>query len=171
MTFSCAFESPAIVEIDTVHIVYVQKCGCSGFLLMGDAFASVIARIYAAWQRDDVEGVLLCCDHDIFYEICREEGVEGPGGEMFGKPEISRYLTAHIEVWDTIYVKHGPLDICGDEVRETTRFCVRHRDTNQIMEGTKRHEWRMRNGLVVYCREYQDTRKINAFLQMVGAKS
>ena len=137
---------------------------------MVDDPSSILTALYAAWAAQDIEMTLIYCSDDIRYTVHSPEGISGVGGVMQGKASLRAYLTAVCGVWDFVEIMSGDLtpNVADDPelVRESMRFRAVHRLTGLPLDGRKRHVWRVHNGRVVECDEFQDAMTIKTFLEM-----
>lgn len=135
---------------------------------MCDDASLIVWRLYDAWRRQNVGGVLACCAADIVYMVYPSQPEHRSLRIYRGRYEVAAYLHAMCWEWrflelDPSAVRVSPDGIC---VRERVRFKAEHRATGNILESTKRHVWHLRDGLVTRCDEFEDTGLIRAFMQM-----
>ncbi len=55
-----------------------------------------------------------------------------------------------------------------DTVRTSVEVEIRHLESGETFEGTLRHVWRVRNGLITELDEYVDVARLKAFLRLLG---
>lgn len=131
---------------------------------------SVVSGLYAAWRLQDLEATLAYFHDDLRFTSHEPDGIRGLGGNMLGKAAFRSYLIAVRNAWEFVIIRPSPFVIDGEILREHTRFSAIHRRTGLPLESSKRHVWRVRDGRVAECDEYQDAVKIDAFRRMAVAR-
>ncbi len=133
----------------------------------------IVVGLYAAWRIQDVDSTLAYCHDTIRYTVHQPPGITGIGAKITGKPALKSYLTAVCAAWEfqEFQSKLTPIAHAPNRatIREFVKFRVCHRRSGLLLEGHKRHVWRVDASRVVSCDEYQDAPQLDAFLRMAKA--
>jgi ketosteroid isomerase-like protein len=133
----------------------------------------IVVGLYAAWRIQDVAATLAFCHPDIRYTVHQPPGITGIGAKIVGKAALQSYLNAICAAWEfkdfqskLTTTEQSPVRAT---IREFVRFRVCHRQSGLLLEGHKRHVWRVDSSRVMSCDEYQDAPQLDAFLRMAKA--
>ncbi len=127
---------------------------------------AIIAGLLSAWRLQDIDATLAYCDPHIRYRVHQPVNVTGFGGETMGIDEVRDYMEAVCHRWTFLDLKPTACIVLGPVVRNQTYFRSIHRRSGQIVDGIKRHIWRVDNGRVAECDEYHDAAGLAAFVRM-----
>jgi ketosteroid isomerase-like protein len=129
----------------------------------------VLREFYAAFAAGDIERALDYCDRDIAYIKNRPRFVVPFGDETHGRNAMRATMGS---IWAHFIVRlftPGGIGMVGNLARAQVRFHYRHRVSGHEFEGTLRHEVVIEHAQITCIREYQDTERIHAFMQLVRA--
>lgn len=139
----------------------------------------VVEAVYEARRRRDIGAVLALCTDAIVFTVNADPDRPGSGNTMIGKAQSQAFLELVDEVWEPVSSAPGPLREVGQSgaaevpggaahVRCVITFALRHRASGQILNGTKTHEWVVRDGRVTSLCETLDRNFIHAFMEMAA---
>lgn len=130
--------------------------------------AAIVEGFWEAWSRRDKDAALAYLTDDILYALYVPEDVLPFGGETRGKASVSDRLQIVLDVFETdSYV--GRITRCdGDVVHGVVDYSFRHKLTQHVINGSMRHVVLIRDGHAAEWREYIDTERVRAFMQLVA---
>lgn len=118
----------------------------------------LIQRLYQAFARGDVPGVLGTFDPEI--EWISAEGAPYPG-TFVGPNAILTNIFARIgSEWDGFRVEPAEFLDAGEHVVALGRYHGAYKSTGRGMSAAFAHGWTVRDGRVLRFRQYVDTRKM-----------
>jgi ketosteroid isomerase-like protein len=127
---------------------------------------AVVASFFARWGVQDIE-LTLALFHDSFvYKVHASRDVLPFSGETRGK-EANRELMFtiladfDIPVYEPLFIR-----VTGNVARVHVRFVYWHRATGEVLEGTRRLVFIVRDGLILRIDGYHDDRLVAAFLRL-----
>ena len=127
---------------------------------------SVVASFFASWRVQDVELAVEHFHEDIVYEL-HVHTPEQPFSRMRrGKEACREGLFSILKDFD--YLKYEPTinSINGNVVRAGVVFKYRHRATGEILEGTRRLVFELKDGLIIRIDGFHDARLVAAFMRL-----
>jgi ketosteroid isomerase-like protein len=127
---------------------------------------SVVASFFACWGVQDLEMALVHAHPEVVYTI--HNGVDAsPFSGVYRGPERIRDL-GYAVLAEFDYVMYQPeiVSVDGSFVRARVDFRYRHRATGNIIEGSRRLEFEIRDGLIARLDSYEDARRLEAFMRM-----
>jgi ketosteroid isomerase-like protein len=127
---------------------------------------SVVASFFAYWRVQDLEMAVAHGHPDLVYTIHNGSDASPLAG-IYRGPEACRDLGyAMLAVFD--YLTYEPTIISAEDsfVRAQVNFCYRHRATGNIIEGTRRLVFEIRDSLIYRLDSFEDTLRLEAFMRM-----
>ncbi|MGQ0671702.1 MAG: nuclear transport factor 2 family protein [Hyphomicrobium sp.] len=128
----------------------------------------IIRTFIDAWAVGDLDAAFDCVAEDAIYVLHVAETTLPHGGERRGRPAIRKALAKSWDNFEYILFRQLPLSGSEDVLRGQVEFMFRHRRSGEVISGTLRHVWMVRNGLIQRCEEYHDAAKLDAFMRLVG---
>lgn len=130
---------------------------------------AIVDAFYAAWRaRDIAAGLAYCTDdiHIIFHF--------GPAllfsGESHGKDAARLKLGQSEHEWEFLELRQIYLHVDPGLVRCSCPFVFRHTRSGFLLEGTLRHIFTFRDGLICKFEAYIDIAMLNSALRMLGLR-
>jgi ketosteroid isomerase-like protein len=127
---------------------------------------SVVASFFAYWRVQDLEMAVAQAHPDVVYTIHNGPDASPLAGVYRG-PEACRDLGyAMLSEFD--YLNYEPTIVAVEEsiVRAQVNFRYRHRNTGNIIEGSRRLVFEIKDDLIYRLDSYEDTRRLEAFMRM-----
>lgn len=129
---------------------------------------AVVRAIYQAWIRQDLDSVLEHFADDAAYTLHIDDEAVPTGGRAIGQAHIRGRLERHLEIFEQLLYRPGPLTTDGGTVRTRIEYWYRHRASAHDINGYFRHVWVISEGRVVSIDEYHDAAKFAAFMRLVA---
>lgn len=133
----------------------------------------LIEVMYEARRRRDIDAMFALCSDAVVYSCNIDPDKPGSGNTMIGKAQNRAHIALIDAIWEPLSTSIGPLraasrpDLADTTiVRAVITFSMRHKPSGQVLDGTKTHEWTVRDGKVVSMCETLDRQLINAFMRM-----
>ena len=132
---------------------------------------AVVDSFYAAWFARDVDAAA-----SLVGDLVRlTQHIEDPAlpfvGTTVGKPAFQQRLEMIFAEWRFLSALPRHLNVEREKVRTVCAFEVLHLATGEVFDGTLRHHWIVRDGLIIHCDEYLDVARLKAFLRLLGLSS
>lgn len=127
----------------------------------------IVEAFNRLWSAGRLDAALEMVDDDAVYLLHVSETTLPFGGENRGKANVARALAKMREDFEYVLYRPFPLTENGDVVRGQVEFIFRHRKTGETIDGRCRMIWKVANGRIVRCEEYQDAAKLGAFMRLV----
>jgi ketosteroid isomerase-like protein len=143
----------------------------------------VVEAMYSARQRGDIDAVLALCADAIVYTVNNADPDQpGSGETIIGKGQCRSMFNVVEAIWEPLSISPGPLRPVGNtgapnlpggsaQLRCRVTFSMGHRASGQLLNGTKTHEWVVRDGKVTSLCETRDRNFIRAFLAMAACST
>lgn len=127
---------------------------------------SVVASFFAYWSVQDLEMAVAHGHPDLVYTIHNGRDASPLAGVYRG-PESCREL-GYAMLAEFDYLTYEPTIVSAEEniVRAHVFFRYRHRTTGNVIEGSRRLVFEIKDGLIYRLDSYEDTRRLEAFMRM-----
>lgn len=124
---------------------------------------------FKVWVAGDIDEAMRFIAEDSVYALCISNEVLPFGGETVGRSNIEvalRQMRAQFH-----YLLFRPLSYVtdGGTVRTRVEHMYRHRASGEVLSGTFRLVFQVRDGLIVRADEYHDRAMVEAFMRLFGA--
>lgn len=132
------------------------------------ASRSVVASFFATWGgTQDVEWTLEHFHEQIVYEL-HVDASTFPFARVTRGREACREALFNI-LRDFDYLKYEPTinGVRGNTVRTRVAFRYRHRPTGEILEGSRRLVFKIKDGLIIRIDGYHDAKLFEAFMRLM----
>ena len=128
---------------------------------------AIISSFFATWRVQDVEWTLEHMHADIVYEIHADAAQLPFVKVMRGKEACRDALFAVLKDFD--YLKYEPTinGVRGNTVRASVAFRYRHRPTGEVLEGSRRLVFKLKDGLIARIDGYHDAKLAEAFMRLM----
>jgi ketosteroid isomerase-like protein len=127
---------------------------------------SVVASFLACWSVQDLEMAVAHAHPDVVYTIHNGRDASPLAGVYRG-PEACRDLGyAMLAEFDYLAYEPAILAVEDHVVRAHVNFRYRHRATGNIIEGSRRLVFEIRDDLIHRLDSYEDTLRLEAFMRM-----
>ncbi|MEQ1647762.1 MAG: nuclear transport factor 2 family protein [Hyphomicrobiaceae bacterium] len=138
---------------------------------MAEGSISVIDRFYEVWFARDVAAIL-----DLMSPVVRmTQHFEDPAvpfaGTGVGKAALEARLDGIFSAWRFLHIEPRHFQSDGVNIRTNCTFEVQHIATGEVFDGTLRHFWVVRDGLITQLDEHLDVARFKAFLRLLGLPS
>lgn len=127
---------------------------------------SVVASFFAYWSVQDLAMAVAQAHPDVVYTIHNGRDASPLAGVYRG-PEACRDL-GYAMLAEFDYLNYEPTIVAVEDniVRAQVNFRYRHRKTGNIIEGSRRLVFEIKEGLIYRLDSYEDTRRLEAFMRM-----
>jgi ketosteroid isomerase-like protein len=126
----------------------------------------VIASYFACWSVQDVERTAEHFHHSVIYELHVADSQLPLGRVRRGKAECRDALFEILKDFDYLKYEATIISVVGNTVRASVAFKYRHRPTGEILEGTRRLVFKVRDGLILRIDGYHDARLVEVFMRL-----
>jgi len=123
--------------------------------------ADIVADLYGAFGRGDIEAVLGAMDPEIhWYEA--ESNPYMPSGEPWVGPDavLNNLLVKLGEDWEEFHVTPNTVHDAGDVIVVEARYTGRHGGTGRPLDAQVCHIWTVKDGKITKFQQYVDTAKL-----------
>jgi ketosteroid isomerase-like protein len=126
---------------------------------------AIVNSFFASWSAQDVELAAMHFHDDMVYELHSATRELPYTGITRGRAACRDLLFTIIQDFD--YLKYESLINCvwGDFVRAQVAFLYQHRQSGEILDGTRRLVFRLKDGLIIRMDRYHDDRRVGAFMR------
>lgn len=111
-----------------------------------------VHSIYEAWNRDDVEGILVWCDPNIAFQT---SGAFLDLDPVYGHHGFRSFWREFTDAWDSLLISVEELRDCGERVVALVTFEARARDGLEVRRQAG-SVFTFENGLAVRVANYRD---------------
>ncbi len=127
---------------------------------------SVVASFFACWSVQDLEMAVAHGHPDLVYTIHNGQDASPLAGIYRGAEACRDLGYAMLAVFDYLTYEPTIVGVEGDIVRAQVNFRYRHRATGNIIEGTRRLVFEIKDGLIYRLDSFEDTLRLEAFMRM-----
>ena len=110
--------------------------------------------------------MLAFCAPDIVHVFNVDPDRDGNGDVLVGHVSVQEQMRRIRAEWEELDYQVVRLREAGNMVTATVEFRLRRRNSNQVIESTKRQEWKVEDGRIVALFETLDAGMITAFRKM-----
>jgi ketosteroid isomerase-like protein len=107
------------------------------------ANVAILRAAYAAWNRNDLNGVIDILDPEVHWEL-PEEGINA--GSYRGRAGVRKLVETYLDAFDSFRLEPERFVGTGDRIVVFLRMSVRGRGSGAEIELRPAHVWTMRNG-------------------------
>mgnify|MGYP001039546505 FL=1 len=127
---------------------------------------SVVASFFACWSVQDLEMAVAHGHPDVVYTIHNGQDA-APLSGVYRGPESCRDL-GYAMLAEFDYLTYEPTIVSVEDniVRAQVFFRYRHRTTGNVIEGSRRLVFEVKDGLIYRIDSYEDTLRFEAFMRM-----
>lgn len=126
----------------------------------------VVESFFMSWEAQDVELAAAHYHDDIVYELHSATTELPYTGVTRGKAATREVLFSIIKDFDYLKYEATINSVEGDIVRTRVAFQYRHRQSGQVLEGTRRLVFQVKDGLIVRMDRFHDDRLVDAFMKL-----
>ena len=118
---------------------------------------AVVAAMYAAFARGDINAVLADVDTHVEWRVA-ENFVYADGNPYIGRDAVRYGVFGRVpEDWDRYDVHLEEYVDGGETVVSRGRYITRHRRTGRVVDAQFAHVVKLRAGKIVFFQQYTDT--------------
>lgn len=134
----------------------------------GQSAEETVKRFIKVWAAGDTDGAMHFIAEECAYALYISSEALPFAGETVGRANIEaalRQMRAQFH-----YLLFRPLNYVaeGDTVRTRVEHMYRHRASGEVLSGTFRLVFKVRDGLIVRADEYHDRAMVEAFMRLFG---
>jgi ketosteroid isomerase-like protein len=107
--------------------------------------------------------------NDFVYIFHIAETAAPYAGASEGKEAMRMTLHKIEQDFERILFHTTTLPSTDSTVRQRLEFIMRHRASNERLQGIGRFVWTVRDGMIVRCEEYHDAPMLEAFFRLFGS--
>jgi ketosteroid isomerase-like protein len=127
---------------------------------------SVVDSFFACWRVQDLDLAVAHAHPEIVYTIHNGRDAS-PFSGVYRGPEACRDL-GYAVLSDFDYLAYEPtiVGVEGEIVRAQVFFRYRHRPTGNLIEGTRRLVFEIKDRLIIRLDSYEDAQRLEAFMRL-----
>lgn len=125
-----------------------------------------VELFFASWSAQDVE---LAAEHfhdDIVYELHSVTRELPYTGVTRGKAAVRDVQFMILKDFDYLKYDAHINSVDGDLVRAQVSFIYRHRASGEVLDGTRRLVFRLKDGYIIRMDRYHDDQRVGAFMRL-----
>lgn len=126
----------------------------------------IVQSFFACWSVQDVELASMHYHPDMEYELHSGMSEFPYVGVTRGKAAVRDLLFTIIKDFDYLKYESQINGAEGDIVRARVSFKYQHRQSGEILEGTRRLVFRLKDGLIIRMDRYHDDQLVDAFIRL-----
>lgn len=126
----------------------------------------IVESFFVCWSVQDVELAAMHYHPDIEYELHSTMRELPYVGVTRGRSAVRDLLFTVIKDFDYLKYESQINSAEGDIVRARVSFQYRHRESGEILEGTRRLVFQIKDGLIVRMDRYHDDQLVDAFIRL-----
>jgi ketosteroid isomerase-like protein len=119
-----------------------------------------------AWAVQDVEMTAMHFHDDMVYKLHSVTRELPYTGVTRGRAAVRDVLFTIIKDFDYLKYDSRINSVEGDIVRAQVSFQYQHRQSGEILDGTRRLVFRLKDGFIVRMDRYHDDQRVDAFLRL-----
>lgn len=127
---------------------------------------TVVRSFFASWEAQDVELTAMHFDDDIIYELHSVTRELPYTGVTRGKAAARDVLFTILKDFDYLKYESHINSVEGDIVRAHVAFKYQHRQSGEVLDGTRRLVFQIKDSLIVRMDRYHDARLVDAFMRL-----
>jgi ketosteroid isomerase-like protein len=127
---------------------------------------AVVRSFFACWEAQDVELTAMHFHDDIVYELHSVTRELPYTGVTRGKEPVRDVLFTILKDFDYLKYKSHINSVEGDVVRAQVAFLYRHRQSGEVLDGTRRLVFQIKDDLIIRMDRYHDDRLVDAFMRL-----
>jgi ketosteroid isomerase-like protein len=128
---------------------------------------AVVSSFFASWGVQDVEWSLEHLHDDVVYES-HVDAPELPYVRVTrGKESCRDAMFSILRDFDYLKYDSTIISVRGNTVRARVEFRYRHRPTGEVLEGSRRVVFKLKDGLIVRIDSYHDGKLFEAFMRLM----
>ncbi len=129
---------------------------------------TIVRRFLALWAAGNIEACVDFFADDAVYALYISREAVPCGGETAGRQNIEAALRQIRLAWEYLVFRPHSFVTVGDTVRLRVEHMYRHRASGEVLSGTFRLVFKLRDGLLVRADEYHDRAMVEAFVRLHG---
>lgn len=126
----------------------------------------VVRSFFGSWEAQDVELTAMHFHDDIIYELHSVTRELPYTGVTRGKAAARDVLFTILKDFDYLKYESHINSVEGDIVRAHVAFRYVHRQSGEVLDGTRRLVFRIKDGLIIRLDRYHDDRLVDAFMRL-----
>ena len=127
---------------------------------------SVVASFFACWSVQDLEMAVAHAHPEFVYTIHNGRDASPLAGVYRGPDECRDLGYAMLAEFDYLNYEPAIVGVEDNIVRAQVNFRYRHRATGNIIEGSRRLVFEIKDDLIYRLDSYEDTLRLEAFMRM-----
>ena len=131
---------------------------------------AVIASFLACWRVQDVESALGHLHDEIVYTLHNGPDAEPFAGTYRGIECVRALAYDVLAEFDYLSYEPTIINECCNVAQVHVAFRIRHRVTGDVIEGTQRSVFGVRDGVIASVDIYEDTARLEAFMRLLAQR-
>lgn len=127
---------------------------------------SVVASFFTYWKVQDLEMAVAHGHPELIYTIHNGRDASPLAGAYRGPDGCRDLGYAMLAEFDYLHYDPEIIGVEGNIVRAQVNFRYRHRKTGNIIEGSRRLVFEIKDELIYRLDSYEDTLRLEAFMRM-----
>lgn len=127
---------------------------------------AIVDSFFVCWAVQDIELTAMHFHDDMVYELHSATRELPYTGVTRGKAAVRDVLFTILKDFDYLKYDARINSIEGDIVRAQVAFQYQHRQSGEILDGTRRLVFQIKDGLIIRMDRYHDDQRVDAFLRL-----
>jgi ketosteroid isomerase-like protein len=132
---------------------------------------AMVKSFFVSWSAQDVELAAMHFHDDMVYELHSVTRELPYTGVTRGKAAVRDLLFTILKDFDYLKYEAHINSVEGDIVRAQVAFIYRHRQSGEVLEGTRRLVFRLKDGLIIRMDRYHDDQLVDAFMRLTRQRA
>jgi ketosteroid isomerase-like protein len=132
---------------------------------------AVVASFFASWEAQDVELTSMHFHEDIIYELHSVTRELPYAGVTRGREACRDIMFTILKDFDYLKYEARINRVEGEVVRTHVSFIYRHRESGEVLEGTRRLVFVVRDGFIVRLERFHDDECVDAFIRLTRQRA
>lgn len=133
--------------------------------------SETVETFYRAWMARDVDACLALCTSSVHLSQHYVHPDLPFTGTTIGTRSFGERLRLIFAAWTFDKADRTLLFADATTVRVTIAVVLHHHATGERFDGSFRHIWVVRDGLITQCEEYIDLQRMTAFMALIKSMS
>ena len=128
--------------------------------------AAIVRSFFLCWGAQDIELAAMHFHEDMVYELHSVTAELPYCGVTSGRAACRDLLFTIIRDFDYLKYEAHINSVEDDVVRAQVSFSYRHRQSGEVLDGTRRLVFRIKDGLIIRMDRYHDDERVDAFIRL-----
>jgi ketosteroid isomerase-like protein len=127
---------------------------------------AIVRSFFLCWGAQDIELASMHFHEDMVYELHSVTRELPYAGVTRGRAACRDVMFTIIQDFDYLKYEAHIVSVEDDVVRAQVSFRYQHRRSREILDGTRRLVFRIKDGFIIRMDRYQDGQLVDAFMRL-----